>query len=118
MERFRSCFADLADPRTGNAQRHDLLEVLLIALAATLCGAETCVDMADFGEAKEPFLRRFLRLEGGVPSHDSNPPVDTVLRRRAAATGLARGCETSPWVAGCRGSRSFGGSHAGGGRTR
>jgi predicted transposase YbfD/YdcC len=71
MERFRSCFADLDDPRTGNAQRHDLLEVLLIALAATLCGAETCVDMADFGEAKEPFLRRLLRLEGGVPSHDT-----------------------------------------------
>ena len=36
MERFRACFADLADPRTGNAQRHDLLEVLLIALCATL----------------------------------------------------------------------------------
>jgi predicted transposase YbfD/YdcC len=71
MERFRTCFADLDDPRTGNAQRHDLLEVLLIALAATLCGAETSVDMADFGEAKEPFLRRFLRLEGGVPSHDT-----------------------------------------------
>jgi predicted transposase YbfD/YdcC len=71
MERFRTCFADLDDPRTGNAQRHDLLEVLLIALAATLCGAETSVDMALFGKAKEPFLRRFLRLEGGVPSHDT-----------------------------------------------
>lgn len=54
MERFRACFADLVDPRTGNAQRHDLLEMLLIALAATLCGAETCVDMAVFGRAKEP----------------------------------------------------------------
>ena len=71
MERFRACFGDLVDPRTGNAQRHDLLEMLLIALAATLCGAETCVDMAGFGRAKEPFLRRFLRLEGGIPSHDT-----------------------------------------------
>ena len=71
MERFRACFADLDDPRTDNAQRHDLLDVLLIALAATLCGAETSVDMALFGQAKEPFLRRFLRLEGGVPSHDT-----------------------------------------------
>ena len=71
MERFRACFADLADPRTGNAQRHDLLELLLIALAATLAGAETCVDMAAFGRAKEPFLRRFLALPGGVPSHDT-----------------------------------------------
>ena len=71
MERFRACFADLADPRTGNAQRHDLLEIPLIALGATLCGAESCVDMAEFGRAKEPFLRRFLALPGGIPSHDT-----------------------------------------------
>ena len=71
MERFRACFANLADPRTGNAQRHDLLEVLLIALCATLSGAETCVDMALFGEAKAPLLRRFMRLPGGIPSHDT-----------------------------------------------
>ena len=71
MERFRAGFTDLADPRTGNAQRHDLLEIVLIALAATLAGAETCVDMAEFGRAKEPFLRRFLALPGGIPSHDT-----------------------------------------------
>lgn len=71
MERFRACFDDLVDPRSGNAQRHDLLEILLIALSATLCGAETCVDMALFGRAKEPFLRRFLQLPGGIPSHDT-----------------------------------------------
>ena len=41
MQRFRACFAGLADPRTGNAQRHDLLESLLIALAAVLAGAES-----------------------------------------------------------------------------
>ena len=71
MERLRACFADLADPRTGNAQRHDLMAILLIALAATLAGAETCVDMATFGRAKEPLLRRFLALPGGIPSHDT-----------------------------------------------
>jgi len=71
MERFWACFGDLVDPRTGNAQRHDLLEMLLIALAATLSGAETSVDMALFGQAKEPVLRGWLRLEGGIPSHDT-----------------------------------------------
>lgn len=71
MERFGACFAGLADPRTGNAQRHELLEIVLIALAATVCGAESCVDMALFGRAKESLLRRFLRLPGGVPSHDT-----------------------------------------------
>ena len=61
----------MAGPRTGSTQRHELLENLLIALSATLCAAKTCVDMAVFSRAKERFLRGFLRLAGGVPSHDT-----------------------------------------------
>lgn len=71
MERFQECFSAVEDPRTGNARRHDLTEVLFLALCASLCGAESCVDMALFAEAKEGLLRRFLRLEHGVPSHDT-----------------------------------------------
>jgi Transposase DDE domain/DDE_Tnp_1-associated len=41
----------------------------MIALLATLCGAEGCVDMALFGRSKEPLLRQFLKLPGGIPSH-------------------------------------------------
>ena len=90
MERFRACFGDLDDPRTGNAQRHDLLEILLIALAATLCGAETCVDMALFGRAKAPFLRRFLRLEGGIPSHDTFARIFRLLDPDAFEASFGR----------------------------
>jgi predicted transposase YbfD/YdcC len=64
-------FAALEDPRTGNAQRHDLLEILLIALCTVLCGGETCADMARFGHAKRDFLQEFLTLEHGIPSHDT-----------------------------------------------
>jgi hypothetical protein len=64
-------FADLEDPRTGNAQRYDLLEILLIALCTVLCGGETCADMARFGHAKRDFLQEFLTLEHGIPSHDT-----------------------------------------------
>ncbi len=71
MGGFSECFADLQDPRTGNATRHLLLEVLVIALCAMLCGAEGCVDMAAFGKAKESFLKRFLTLPHGIPSHDT-----------------------------------------------
>ncbi len=70
MERFAACFAALEDPREDNA-RHDLQEILLIALCAMLCGAEDCSDMALFGRAKEAFLRQFLRLRHGIPSHDT-----------------------------------------------
>ena len=90
MERFRACFGDLADPRTGNAQRHDLLEILLIALAATLCGAEGCVDMALFGRAKEPLLRRLLRLEGGIPSHDTFSRIFRLLDPDAFEASFGR----------------------------
>ena len=47
------CFAGLPDPRTGNATRHNLLEVLTIALVGSICGAESCVDFADFARERE-----------------------------------------------------------------
>ena len=71
-------FAAVPDPRAGNA-RHELAEVLVIAFAATLCGAETCCDMALFGRSKEPLLREMLRLPHGVPSHDTFSRVFRLL---------------------------------------
>lgn len=59
------------DPRTGNATRHDLVEVLTIALVASICGCESCVEFADFAEDREAFFREFLSLENGLPSHDT-----------------------------------------------
>jgi len=70
MEEFIACFADLDDPRDDNA-RHTLLEILVIALCTMLCGGEDCTDMALFGKSKERFLRQFLRLRHGIPSHDT-----------------------------------------------
>lgn len=68
---FENYFADLKDPRAGNARRHDLLEVLMIALCAVLSGGQTAVDMAVFADAKREFLGSFLELKNGVPSHDT-----------------------------------------------
>jgi predicted transposase YbfD/YdcC len=61
----------LDDPRTGNAALHDFNELLIVALCAVLCGGQGAVDMALFAEAKEPFLRGFLKLANGLPSHDT-----------------------------------------------
>ena len=79
MEGFAEVFGELEDPRTGNAKRHLLLEILLIAFCAILSGGEDCTDMALFGRAKEPFLRQFLRLPAGVPSHDTFSRVFRLL---------------------------------------
>jgi DDE_Tnp_1-associated len=70
MGRFARVFRPVPDPRADNA-RHELLDVLFIALVAVLCGAESCSDMADFGQSKEELLRLVLRLEHGIPSHDT-----------------------------------------------
>ena len=71
MEGFTACFEGLDDPRTGNAGRHDLLEMLMIALCTVLAGGEDCTDMAEFASTKLDFLRGFLKLEHGAPSHDT-----------------------------------------------
>jgi predicted transposase YbfD/YdcC len=68
---FAAHFADLPDPRIDRCKRHDLLDVVTIALCAVLCGADTWVDVAEFGRSKEGWLRTFLRLPHGIPSHDT-----------------------------------------------
>jgi predicted transposase YbfD/YdcC len=70
---------EIPDPRQGNAQRHDLLDMLTIALVASVCGAESCVDFAEFAEDREALLREFLRLENGLPSHDTFSRVFRLL---------------------------------------
>jgi predicted transposase YbfD/YdcC len=79
MEEFSSCFQELDDPRTGNAGQHNLMELLVIALCCVLCGGQTAVDMAEFGVAKEEYLRGFLKLENGTPSHDTFSRVFRLL---------------------------------------
>src|SRR6267154_1619687 len=76
MRKFKRLFRRLKDPRADNT-RHDLLEILFIALAATLAGATACTDFEQFALARKDVLRRFLDLEHGVPSHDT---FSTVLR--------------------------------------
>lgn len=71
LEQFIACWEGLEDPRTGNAGLHDFHELLMIALCTVLCGGQGAVDMALFAKSKEPFLRGFLNLENGVPSHDT-----------------------------------------------
>ncbi len=70
MDSFAACFDGLEDPRTGNAGRHDLLEMLVIALCTVLSGGEDCTDMAEFARAELGFLHGFLELDHGAPSHD------------------------------------------------
>lgn len=102
MEGFAACFEGLKDPRTGNAGRHALLEILMIALCTVLCGGQTAVDMAEFAEDKEEFLRAFLKLDHGLPSHDTFSRVFRLLDpeqfRACFQRFMARFAETAQGV--------------------
>ena len=78
MDRFIDCFGELDDPRAADA-RHDLVELVFIALLASLCGAQSCADMAEFGRSKKALLSRFLRLRHAIPSHNTFSRVFRLL---------------------------------------
>ncbi len=64
------CFSDVEDPRSDN-KRHLLLDIIVIAICAVICGADTWTDVELFGQAKERWFRTFLELPHGIPSHDT-----------------------------------------------
>jgi predicted transposase YbfD/YdcC len=64
-------FKSITDPRVDRTKDHDLIDILVIAICALLCAAESFNDMEDFGKAKEDWFRRFLKLRNGIPSHDT-----------------------------------------------
>ena len=90
MRELLVVFQDVEDPRSGNAKRHDLHEVLVIALLSALTGGRTCVDMEDFGCTAEAWLRTFLTLENGIPSHDTFSRLFRLVDPAGLQTALLR----------------------------
>jgi hypothetical protein len=91
---FADYFADLPDPRVDRTKKHLLGDILVIAVCAVIAGADSLPEVESFGRAKEPWLRRFLALPNGIPSHDTFNRVFAALDRKALAACFAR------WMAG------------------
>jgi len=72
-------FSQLEDPRVERTRRHDLLSIIAIALCAVICGADNWVAVARYGRYKEEWLRSWLPLDGGIPSHDTFGRVFAML---------------------------------------
>jgi predicted transposase YbfD/YdcC len=64
-------FQGMDDPRINRTRGHELIDILVIAICTLLCGGESFNDMEDFGHAKDEWLRTFLKLPNGIPSHDT-----------------------------------------------
>jgi len=77
------CFRDLPDPRVDRTRDHELGDILVIGLCTLLCGGENFADMERFGQAQENWLRTFLRLPCGIPSHDTFNRVFSALDPKA-----------------------------------
>jgi predicted transposase YbfD/YdcC len=68
---LRDHVAQLPDPRREHRRRHKLSDILVMAVCAVLCGAESFPAMEDFGHEREAWLQQFLELPGGIPSPDT-----------------------------------------------
>jgi predicted transposase YbfD/YdcC len=64
-------FAHVPDPRLDRTKDHQLLDILVIAICAILCGANDWVGVATFGTGRLAWFRTFLELANGIPSHDT-----------------------------------------------
>ena len=62
-------FSGLEDPRVDRTKRHQLLDIVIIAICGVICGADNWVDIEEFGKAKLRWLKGFLELPNGIPSH-------------------------------------------------
>jgi len=68
---LQSIFEAIEDPRVERTKRHQLIDIILIAILGMLCGADGWVDIESFGTTKETWLKTFLDLPNGIPSHDT-----------------------------------------------
>ena len=72
-------FGALEDPRIDRQKQHQLMDILIIAICAVLCGANDWVAVETFGKAKQEWFQRFLALPHGIPSHDTFGRVFALL---------------------------------------
>ena len=68
---IRACFGDIHDPRVEGRCEYPLIEIITIAICAVIAGANAWTEVETFGKSKESWLKQFLKLEKGIPSHDT-----------------------------------------------
>lgn len=80
---FDQYFGEIKDTRDNRGKRHELHDILLIALLSIICGAEEFTEMEEYGKSQKEFLESFLKLPYGIPSHDTFGRVFQMLNPEA-----------------------------------
>jgi len=73
-------FSSLKDPRIQLKTRHKLIDIIIITICAVICGADDWIEVVDYAKAKHDWLKTFLELPHGIPSHDTFGRVFSLLR--------------------------------------
>jgi len=71
LEAIEEYFSKVSDPRVDRTKEHKLIDIIAIAICGVICGAEGWTDIELFGKSKLPWLKTFLELPNGIPSHDT-----------------------------------------------
>lgn len=79
LEAIGEYFSKVSDPRVDRTKEHKLIDLIGIAICAVICGAEGWTDIENFGNSKVVWLKTFLELPNGIPSHDTFGRVFSLL---------------------------------------
>jgi predicted transposase YbfD/YdcC len=71
LQAIEEHFSKVVDPRKDRTKEHKLIDIIVIAICAVICGAEGWTDIENFGKSKISWLNTFLELPNGIPSHDT-----------------------------------------------
>ena len=82
LEAIEEHFSKVSDPRVERTKEHKLIDMIAIAICAVICGAEGWTDIENFGNSKLAWLKTFLELPNGIPSHDTFGRVFSMLDAR------------------------------------
>ena len=97
IEHLVSHLSIIKDPRRENGKRHELVNIIIIAMLSILSGGDDWTDMEDFGETQIDFLKSFLELPNGIPSHDTFRRVFSILKPEVIEATLTN------WLSNLRG---------------
>ena len=72
-------FSELEDPRIERTKRHKLIDIITITICAVICNADGWTEIERYGKSKYKWLKKFLELPNGIPSHDTFARVFSLL---------------------------------------
>jgi predicted transposase YbfD/YdcC len=88
------CFTEVIDPRIERTKRHELSDILTLSVLAVIAGAEGWEDIEEFGHSKQEWLKEYLELSNGIPSHDTISRVFRALKPQEFNAALLQWMES------------------------